>query len=391
MKRLLFFLMILLASACRHEQKTAQPVIGPTVGLSLQKADYADIKNFERDELWQVIAAMEKNCRKIVEKPQMTQQAIIKVDPKAYVEICRLFDKDTPQTTEQMRQFLQENFQPYLVLDHLQPQGKFTSYYEAEIKASFKKHGQYAYPVYGRPVDLIEVNLQDFDKSLPNRRLLMRVDAQKGLPYYTRAEIEKGGVDAPVILWADDPVDVFLMQIQGSAVAELDNGEQVRVSYAENNGHNFVGIGSILLKKGLLKSGEASMDKIRDWLKANPQQAKVNMSENPRFIFHRISDADGPVGAMGVTLTAGRSMAVDPSYIPLGSLLWLETKDPYNRPLEKLMIAQDIGGAIKGAVRGDYFWGHGEEALMSAGKMNSAGKYYILLPKNTEVSVRDNR
>ena len=136
------------------------------------------------------------------------------------------------------------------------------------------------------------------------------------------------------------------------------------------------------LKKGLLKPGQASMDKIRDWLKNNPQIAKINMAENPRYIFHKISDADGPVGALGVSLTPGRSLAVDNSVIPLGAFLWLETTGPEQEKIEKLVIAQDIGGAIKGVVRGDYFWGHGEKALLSAGKMNSVGQYYILLPKD---------
>ena len=220
-----------------------------------------------------------------------------------------------------------------------------------------------------------------FDKSLPNRRLLGRIEGSKLIPYHTRAEIEQKIIDAPVILWGNDAVDIYLMQIQGSAIALLDDGSSVRIKYADNNGHNFVGIGSILLKKGLLKPGQASMDKIRDWLKENPQIAKANMSENPRYIFHAFSDAEGPIGALGVPLVAGRSLAVDETNIPLGALLWLETTGPNKEKIEKLVIAQDIGGAIKGIVRGDYFWGHGEQALLSAGKMNSTGQYYILLPK----------
>lgn len=171
------------------------------------------------------------------------------------------------------------------------------------------------------------------------------------------------------------------MQIQGSAVATLDNGQMVRISYADNNGHRFVGIGGLLLQKGLLKKGEASMDKIRDWLKEHPDIAEVNMNENPRFIFHRISDASGPIGALGVPLTAGRSLAVDTDFVPLSSLLWLQTTDPDGKPLQKLVTAQDIGAAIKGAIRGDYFWGHGQQALQQAGRMNAQGRYYILLPK----------
>ena len=135
------------------------------------------------------------------------------------------------------------------------------------------------------------------------------------------------------------------------------------------------------MQKGLLKKGEASMDKIRDWLKVNPQIADVNMKENPRFIFHQISDTTGPLGALGVPLTAGRSLAVDPEFIPLGSLLFIDTTEPGGKPLQKLVAAQDIGAAIKGPIRGDYFWGHGEKALLQAGKMNAQGRLYIFMPR----------
>lgn len=389
MKRLVCLVALLCVVSCRGDQTHPQAVIGSQSGISLQMAEFSELKGFADDRLSETAPAFAKSCEIILKNPKSLNQGAVKIDAASYQAVCRNFLEQKPQTDEEMRQFVQTNFKPYRVLYNLNPKGRFTSYYEAEIKASKHKHGKYAYPVYGRPQDLIEVNLRDFDKSLPDRRLVMRVENQKGKPYYTRAQIEQTNMNAPVILWADDPVDIFLMQIQGSAVAALDDGSFVRVSYADNNGHTFVGIGSVLLKKGLLKPGQASMDKIRDWLKANPQQAKINMAENPRFIFHRLSDADGPVGAMGATLTAGRSMAVDPAYMPLGSLLWLETSAPDGTPLHKMMAAQDIGGAIKGAVRGDYFWGHGEEALLSAGKMNSAGQYYILIPKSAEIQVDD--
>lgn len=389
MKRLFCLFALLCLVSCRSDETRPKAVIGTQTGVSLQTAEFAELKGFADDNLSEVAPAFAKSCKIILENPKYLAQGALRIDAKSYQSICRRFFENQPQTDKAMRQFVQENFRPYRVLYNLNPQGRFTSYYEAEIKASKRKHDQYVYPVYGRPQDLIEVNLRDFDKTLPNRRLVMRIENQKGKPYYTRAEIEHSSVNAPVILWADDPVDIFLMQIQGSAVAALDDGSFVRVSYADNNGHTFVGIGSVLLKKGLLKPGQASMDQIRDWLKNNPQQAKINMAENPRFIFHRLSDADGPVGAMGATLTPGRSMAVDPAYIPLGSLLWLETSAPDGRSLNKMMAAQDIGGAIKGAVRGDYFWGHGEEALLSAGKMNSAGQYYILIPKSAEIKIND--
>ena len=347
----------------------------------LEKSLFSDLKGFYNDDLLGTVSAFEKTCDAIKEKPELLYVSEIKINEKLYLKKCDDFSDRKITSSEDMRQFLMENFDPFLVRHKVNSQGKFTSYYEAELKASKTRHDQYVHPIYNRPNDLVEINLRDFDKSLPNRRLLGRIENSKFIPYYTRAEIENQNLDAPVILWGNDLVDIYLMQIQGSAVALLDDGTSVRIRYADNNGHDFVGIGSVLLKKGLLKPGQASMDKIRDWLKQNPEIANVNMSENPRYIFHRLSDADGPIGALGVSLTAGRSLAVDNKYIPLGSLLWLETTGPDKEKIEKLVIAQDIGGAIKGVVRGDYFWGHGEQALLSAGKMNSVGQYYILLPK----------
>lgn len=365
------------------------PIIGGDTGIALYKADFSMLKGFEKDDLSEVVPAFEKSCAAIKKSPRVLQRGKIVFDTTSYQRICRRFDEKRPQTTPQFRQFVLENFEPYKVVQDLNATGKFTSYYEAELNASLNKHGKYIYPVYGRPQDLIEIKLKDFDQTLPDRRLLMRIENQKAKPYYTRAEIDRMNLNAPVVLWGDDPVDIFLMQIQGSAVANLDDGTQVRIRYSDNNGHPFIGIGRVLLQSGVLKEGEASMDKIRDWLKENPKLASENMAKNPRYVFHQRSDADGPIGALGVTLTAGRSLAVDPEFIPLGSLLWLETTTPDKEPLQKMVAAQDIGGAIKGAVRGDYFWGHGEEALLSAGKMNQAGQYYILLPRNSGVKIRD--
>lgn len=381
MRKLGLVLCLVLLSACHFKPETPPQKSAGSPVVTLKEASFADLKNFDRDSLTDFLPAFEKNCTRLSKNPNDLAKSEIKIDSKSYLEICRRFEKQDLKSTAQIRKFLKTNFQPFLVLADGRFEGKFTSYYEAEIKASRLNHGQYRYPIYGRPADLVEIQLNMFDPSLPKKRLLGRVENSKLIPYYTRAEIETGGLEAPVILWGDDPVDIFLMQIQGSAVANLDDGSSVRIRYADNNGHDFVGIGSILLKKGLLKQGQASMDKIRDWLKENPELAQANMNENKRFVFHQISDADGPVGAFGVSLTAGRSLAVDKQYIPLGSLLWLETDGP-NEKIRKLVMAQDIGGAIKGAVRGDYFWGHGEQALLKAGKMNEKGKYYILLPRS---------
>lgn len=377
----LFFFFLALAS-CGEKKEPAQPEEKPA--FQLQKASFSDLSGWKKDNINQAVEAFKKSCRKILqEKNDYMSNAQARIPVKDYQDVCQKLTKVSPKD---YRKFLETNFTPYLVTYENSSEGKFTSYYEAEIHASKTPSAEYKYPVYGRPDDLIEINLQDFDPELPRRRLVGRVENKKFVPYFTRAEIEKNKINAPVVLWGNDHVDIYVMQIQGSAVAVLDDGSRIRIGYAETNGRKFQGIGSILLQKGLLAPGKASMDKIKKWLKENYPAAAEHMNENERFVFHRLVDAEGPLGAHGVPLTAGRSLAVDRQYIPLGALLWLETTSPDKKEIKKLVVAQDIGGAIKGAVRGDYFWGSGgDEILELAGKMHSKGQYYIFVPNKTEI------
>lgn len=369
--------------SCSHEEKeqTSAPV-------KLSKTSFNALEGWNSDDFRQAIPVFTKNCAKILQNSKTyLSDSSVKIKTSDYQKICRKFSAQNITTSKKMKSFLESEFTPYIVYAGNNPIGKFTSYYEATVHASLEKSERYKYPIYGKPKDLVEMNLRDFDSDLPNTRLVGHVIGGKFVPYYKRAEIENNGVNAPVLMWGDDPVDIHFMQIQGSAIAKMDDGSELRIGYADNNGHKFKGIGSIMLEKKLLKSGEVSMENIRKWLREHPKEAEKLMQQNERFIFQRISDADGPMGAFGIGLTAGRSMAVDNSMIPLGSVLWLDTVDPDKKPLQKLMFAQDIGAAIKGAVRGDYFWGHGDEALYYAGRMNSAGKYYLLIPKNSDVKV----
>lgn len=382
------FLALLLISCGekKEEPKTPEPttpvIAKPTV--ELEKADFADLKNWNNDDVTMAVRAFEKSCKKIAaSKSEFLGSSEIKVPTKAYQEACRQLKKANPAD---YKTFFSTHFTPYLVKYDGSATGKFTSYYESALNASYQKTDKYKFPIYGRPDDMIEFNLQDFDNSLPNRRFVGRIHDKKLIPYFTRAEINSKKINAPVILWSDNYVDIYVMQIQGSAVATLEDGTKVRVGYSESNGREFKGIGSILLQKGLLKPGEASMGNIKKWLKNNIDSSVAHMDENQRYVFHRLINSDGPIGAQGVSLTAGRSLAVDKSFVPLGSLLWLETTGPNREKIEKLVIAQDIGGAIKGAVRGDYFWGSGgDEILDLAGKMHASGQYYILIPNPIEV------
>ena len=384
LKRGLILVLLFLLVSCRGGEQGG--VYSGTQKIELKKSSFSDLRGWGNDDFYLFDRALKSVCGAIIKNPrQKLSSDYVEYSLADYKAHCQrmvsIADKN------ELKRYVENNFEPYAVVADGRVNGKFTSYYEANLRASYQKGGKYQYPIYGKPKDLVEINLRDFDASLPNQRLIGRVKNGKLVKYYTRTEIDKGQLDAPVILWGDDPVDIYIMQIQGAAVATLPNGEEIRIGYAENNGHKFKGIGSILLEKKLIKPSEASMPKIREWLKKNGDKAKANMLLNDRFIFHQIVKAEGPLGAMGLPLFAGRALAVDRSYIPLGSMMWLETTAPDGSKLNKMVMAEDVGAAIKGAVRGDYFWGHGELALEQAGRMNAQGRYYILIPKGAEVKI----
>lgn len=374
-KYLLFILALFMMTSCVKKDED----------VVLTKSSFSKLVDFEKDNAIDAYQAFRKSCLALSEKKgEFIADTIVKINRKDFMNVCA---KSASVDPHNFKEFIKNNFTPYLVSYNGSSSGKFTAYYEAEINASYTKDDTYKYPIYGVPYDLVEVNLSDFDKDLPNKRILGRVDNGKLVPYYTRKEIYENGVNAPVILWGDSYIDIYVMQIQGSAVAKLPNGEKLRISFAESNGREFKGIGSILLSKKLIPSGQASMGNIKKWLKENFDTAKDDMNENQRYIFHKIGDSEGPIGALGVDLTAGRSLAVDKTIIPLGTLLWLETTGPDNTKLNRFVLAQDIGSAIKGAVRGDFFFGSGgDDVLEKAGKMNSKGQYYILIPNNSEIT-----
>lgn len=385
------FLILLLLSGCGEQpaetvpEKGAAPVSG-LAEIKLEPVDFADLPGWKNDSLEGAYHAFALNCTALnkSDAPRLGNAAV-EIDAGLMRRACADFAAGPRQD---FKAFITEHFTPYRVTAEDKSEGKFTSYFESSLHASYQRSERYKFPIYGRPLDLIEFNPADFDPAMPSARLVGRLEGTKLVPYYTRSEIMDSAFSekAPVILWADSYVDIYVMQIQGSAVAELDDGSKVRVGFADTNGRPFKGIGSILLEKKLLKPGNASMGQIKKWLKENYAEAYEHMNQNQRFVFHRLIEDDGPVGALGVPLTPGRSLAVDKRYIPLGALLWLDTRDGSRQPIQKLVFAQDIGGAIKGPIRGDYFWGSGgDEVLEHAGKMNAPGSYYILLPRGQEI------
>jgi membrane-bound lytic murein transglycosylase A len=271
--------------------------------------------------------------------------------------------------------------------------GLITGYYEPLLHGSLTKTKRFRYPVYGRPDDLVVVDLGGLYPELQGKRYRGRLNSNRVVPYYSRSEISQGKrpPEETVLAWVDDPVALFFLEIQGSGRIQLPDGKMLHVGYADQNGHPYVAIGRTLVDSGAMKLEEATMPAIRAWLKANPEQAQAVLNSNPSYVFFtlREPDSSGPVGALNVPLLPERSIAVDPDFIPLGSPVWFDTSLPGDdsmRPYRRLVFAQDTGGAIRGPVRADLFLGFGENAERIAGGMRQRGKLYVLLPAERELN-----
>ena len=287
---------------------------------------------------------------------------------------------------ETLQRFFETSFTPYQAVNSDgSDSGLVTGYYEPLLHGSRTRSPRYRFPLYGAPDDLLVIDLAGLYPELKNMRLRGRVEGKRVVPYFDRAQIENGA--APVagkeILWVEDAVELFFLQIQGSGRVKLDSGETVAIGYADQNGHAYRSIGRLLVERGDLPIEKASMQGIKAWAKQNPDKLRDLLNYNASYVFFREMPPNlpGPLGALGVPLTARRSIAVDARYIPLGAPVFLATTMPNSRePLNRLMLAQDTGGAIRGAVRADFFWGFGEDAASLAGRMRQNGKMWVLLP-----------
>lgn len=289
--------------------------------------------------------------------------------------------------SDSVRAYFRQNFSVYKTtnVDGAES-GLITGYYQPILKGSRTKSAKYPFPLYTTPPDLITVELDGLFPELKYKRVRGRVVGNKLVPYFNRAEIETDNspIKGRELVYIDNIVDVFFLQIQGSGVVQFENGEQVMVGYADQNGHTYNSVGRLLIERGELTSANASMAGIKNWVKNNPLRFRELLNNNPSFVFFRElpSGLPGPIGALGVPILAERAVAVDPKFVPLGAPVFLSTTQPNNnKPLKRLMMAQDTGGAIKGGVRADFFWGAGAEAGAKAGAMKQSGKIWVLLPK----------
>jgi membrane-bound lytic murein transglycosylase A len=304
----------------------------------------------------------------------------------AWQETCASAASVDGSDTAAVRGFFEQRFVPHQVVNSDGTvEGTFTGYYEPLIGGSRQRSTTNRYPIYGVPDDLLVVDLSEVYPEIKHMRLRGRLEGRRVVPYYPRADIEAGkaAVHGRELVWTDDAVELFFLQIQGSGRVRLDTGETIRLSYADQNGHPYRSVGRLLVEQGELTLDQASMQGIKAWAARNPERLTQMLNQNASYVFFRETDAwpDGPTGALGVPLSAGRSLAIDPRAVPLGAPVFVSTTWPNtDTPLRRLMLAQDTGGAIKGEVRGDFFWGMGDAAGELAGRMKQQGRLWVLYP-----------
>ena len=302
---------------------------------------WADLAGWAEDDHAQAITAFVETCTDL--------------EGRTWESICAVAQDQAVD-----RSFFEVFFRPVLIEDGLP--GLFTGYFEPELSGSLERTATHKWPIYRKPPEV-----------------------SQGQRWFSRAEIEEQGLLANrslEIAWIDDPVDVFFLQIQGSGRVLLPDGSKIRVGYGGRNGHEYRSVGNEMVRRGLFQSHQVSAATIRNWVRQNPKEGADLLRHNPSYIFFRevteVPSSEGPLGAMNRSVTAMRSIAVDPEYVPLGAPVWIETRG--ETPLRRLMIAQDTGSAIKGAQRADIFFGSGTEAGRSAGRVRDPGRMIVLLP-----------
>ncbi len=343
-------------------------------GALLYPAEFKDLSGWEQDQHQEAFAAFNHSCR--VWKRQSATKTMSGAFDLGVVghwaDLCNL-----SVNSGEERQFFEQWFRPYLVADQGTVEGLFTGYYLPELHGSLTRSERYRIPLYRKPADLIQIGGRSGHRL--NGRLV---------PYYTRSEIYDGALENKglELVWVDDPIDAYFMEVQGSGRILMDDGSIKSLGYAGKNGRGYFAIGKALVDRGEIAKENISMQTIRQWIEQHPDEGLALMKSNASYVFFRELNQSvdvGPIGALGVPLTAKRSLAVDRHYWPLGIPIWLEAEHPLeNTRLQRLMVAQDTGGAIKGAVRGDFYWGQGSQAAATAGPMKSKGWFYLLLPKS---------
>jgi len=353
-----------------------QPPEPATFSRSFQPAAWGDLPGWSADDVAAAWPAFLLSCRGVASKPQGT----------GWKRVCDLARAADGKPGNDPRRFFEQHLKPFAIASgDGSTSGMITGYYEPLLQGSRLRTKGYEQPVRGVPDDLLTIDLSAVFPELKDKRVRGRLEGNKVVPYWSRAEISARGEKLPgkTLLYVDDAIELFFLQVQGSGRVRLTDGSVVRLNYADQNGYPYQSIGKALVDRGELKLEDASMQGIQAWARANPSRLDSLLNTNPSYVFFREvpNSKDGPVGALGVPLTPERSIAIDPRSVPLGTPVFLATTRPNsNTPLNRLVMAQDTGGAIKGAVRADFFWGFGKDAGEQAGRMKQSGRIWVLLP-----------
>ena len=367
---------VALLSACTAKPKHVSQDLPEK--LTLEQTSFPSLAGWQDDRQSQALQAFQTSCTVFMKKQDdaTVGQGALASEAREWKTLCAEAALVPPGDDRAARVFFEQHFTPYEAANNGRREGLFTGYYEPMLNGSLTLHDRYRVPVYRTPPDLV-----------------------KGSDAVSRQRIDEGSLanQGLEIAWVDDAVDLFFLQIQGSGRLKLDDGREMRLAYSGQNGHEYVAIGKLLKERGLLPPEKISMASIKGWLRDHPNEAQALMWENPSYVFFSLNESDpgpdssntGPKGAQGVPLTTERSFAVDKRYIPYGMPIYVETTLPSfdaNRPegerFQQLMVAQDTGGAIKGPVRGDVFFGHGVRAETLAGYMKQKGQWNVLVPNS---------
>ena len=340
---------VFLVSGCSWKNTTS-PSLGDTAFVESIEEQNERFARFSKDENFdELLALFKQNCT----APQTK---------KVYAHVC-----EQANHAKDAKAFFKHSFELRKIAPNEQ-RSMLTGYYEPLLHGSYKKTERYKYPVYAKPKDLVVGKGKG------------RMVKGHMVPYYTREEIVKRKLNADVLCYVDDKIDLFFMEVQGSGRVELEDGRVVFIGYADSNGHAYKSLGREMLNRGIFNSvEEISLQSIKAWLVAHPSQIDGLLNTNPSYVFFRIMNQKA-TGSLGLVLTPERSVAVDRSFIPLGSLLGVKSESP-NYKVEKFVFAQDTGGAIKGPNRADMFMGHGQRAEWIAGELKAPLEVWIMEPK----------
>lgn len=370
--------------------RASPPTPDPTLPATFSRVSWDELPGFASDRVSEAWPAFRVGCRALVARARTSP---------IWHKACAAADAIDGQNEAEVRAFLATHFSPYAVaFAGGRRDGLVTGYFEPKLEGSRVRTERFDVPLYGVPDDLLSVDLVELHPELANRRMRGRVEGRRVVPYWSRSDIVRGlpSLVGKVLAYVADPLDAFFLQIQGSGRIQLTDGPLVRLGYADQNGHPYRAIANVLIARGEMTLEQASLQAIRAWGRAHPDRLPALLDDNPSYVFFREiaapapgtleADIDGPLGSLGVPLLARRTIAVDARVIPLGAPMWLSTRQPSSgAPIERLVLAQDTGGAIRGAVRADLFWGAGEDAAREAGRMREQGRMWLLWPNGVDL------